>query len=718
MPAKCSPSAGNDPPARQESRACWTDKCGNFWMFAGTNVVGNNNDLWHYDVPTNRWTFVNGNAPASPGTVNTPAAANQPGPRFGSIGFKQSNGDLWFFGGMITLSFKNDLWRYVIDTLCVPWCNTTTTNPNANFTGTNLTGCAPLTVTFTNTSTNANNWIWHFGDGNTSTVQHPVHTYTASGTYTVTLIAGTPPNSDTLTMVNYVTVYPSATAAFTANTSPVCLGQSISFANGSSGANGYSWNFGDSNTSTATNPTHTYASPGNYTVTLIANSPNGCNDTIKQPVTVLSNVTSTQNPVICTGGNYTLPGGAVVSAAGTYVDTLTSAGGCDSIITTNLTVNAFVTGLQNPVICAGGSFTLPGGTVVSVAGTYVDTLTAQAGCDSIVTTNLTINPAVTVNQSGTICTGSTYTLPGGAVVSAAGTYSDTLTTGAGCDSIIVTTLSVVNVLTSTQNPVVCSGNSFVLPGGNTVTVAGTYVDTLTSAGGCDSVITTNLTVNSSASSVQNPVICSGNSFVLPGGNTVTVSGTYVDTLTGANGCDSIVTSNLTVNQAPNASVSPNVTITSGATTTLVASGGGTYVWSPATGLDSIYSSTVVANPATTTFYCVTVTSSAGCTDTACVLVSVEIVCGEMYLPNAFSPNGDGENDEYHAYIHPDCVVEFKLTIYNRWGEKVFETENPVQSWNGEYRGIMSNAAVYVYYCKVLFTNGQKVFKKGNVSLMR
>ncbi len=105
-------------------------------------------------------------------------------------------------------------------------------------------------------------------------------------------------------------------------------------------------------------------------------------------------------------------------------------------------------------------------------------------------------------------------------------------------------------------------------------------------------------------------------------------------------------------------------------------------------------------------------------DTACISVYVEISCGELYLPNAFSPNDDNENDDFHAFIHPSCVVEFKLVIYNRWGEKVFETEDVTQGWDGKLRGNMSNPAVYAFYCKAVFTNGKEVLKEGNVSLIR
>jgi hypothetical protein len=64
------------------------------------------------------------------------------------------------------------------------------------------------------------------------------------------------------------------------------------------------------------------------------------------------------------------------------------------------------------------------------------------------------------------------------------------------------------------------------------------------------------------------------------------------------------------------------------------------------------------------------------------------------------------------------VKEFVLVVYSRWGEKVFETDDVLQGWNGELRGAMSNTAVYAFYCKALFISGKEIVKKGNVSLLR
>lgn len=140
-----------------------------------------------------------------------------------------------------------------------------------------------LTVAFTDASTDTDSWIWDFGDGNTSTQQNPTHTYAADGTYTVCLIAANNCGADTICMPVTVTTCATPTAAFT---SSVNVG-SVSFTNASTvGANAsYSWDFGDGQTSTAQNPTNTYASNGTYTACLIVTDDCGA-DTLCNQVNV------------------------------------------------------------------------------------------------------------------------------------------------------------------------------------------------------------------------------------------------------------------------------------------------------------------------------------------------------------------------------------------------------------------------------------------------
>lgn len=91
-------------------------------------------------------------------------------------------------------------------------------------------------------------------------------------------------------------------------------------------------------------------------------------------------------------------------------------------------------------------------------------------------------------------------------------------------------------------------------------------------------------------------------------------------------------------------------------------------------------------------------------------------CGEMFVPTAFSPDGNGENDM--ECVYGKCIKDIYFAIYDRWGEKVFETYNMSQCWDGTYRGRQMNTAVFVYYMKATLTTGDEVVKKGNVTLLR
>jgi uncharacterized protein YabE (DUF348 family) len=300
----------------------------------------------------------------------------------------------------------------------------------------------------------------------------------------------------------------------------------------------------------------TVTAQGQYPVTLTSSG--GCDSIVTTNLTVNSVLTASVDASICQGQSFTLPDGSTVTAQGQYPVTLTSSGGCDSIVTTNLTVNSVLTASVDASICQGQSFTLPDGSTVTASGQYPVTLTSSGGCDSIVTTNLTVNSVLTTSVDASICQGQTFTLPDGSTVTASGQYPVTLTSSGGCDSIVTTNLTVNSVLTASVDASICQGQSFTLPDGSTVTASGQYPVTLTSSGGCDSIVTTNLTVNSVLTASVDASICQGQSFTLPDGSTVTASGQYPVTLTSSGGCDSIVTTNLTVNSVLTASVDASI----------------------------------------------------------------------------------------------------------------------------------------------------------------
>ncbi len=153
--------------------------------------------------------------------------------------------------------------------------------PVASFTASPRTGLAPLEVQFTDTSTNAPaSWSWDFGDGNTSTLRHPVHTYSATGSYTVNLSVTNAFGSNSLRSTGYITVTEPAIpiANFAVSRRAGIAPMTIQFNDTSAGyPTSWAWDFGDGTTSTARNPSHTYSAAGNYTVNLTATNTLGSN---------------------------------------------------------------------------------------------------------------------------------------------------------------------------------------------------------------------------------------------------------------------------------------------------------------------------------------------------------------------------------------------------------------------------------------------------------
>ena len=216
----------------------------------------------------------------------------------------------WSFGDSNTSTVQNPSHSYAAGTYTVSltatnaygsdgetktsYVTATVAPPVADFTGTPTSGAAPLAVTFTDTSTNSPTaWSWNFGDSNTSTAQNPSHTY-AAGTYTVTLTATNAGGSDGETKANYITATaPAPIADFTGSPRTGAPPLAVSFTDTSTGSpTSWSWNFGDSGTSTVQNPSHTYTSNGNYTVSLTATNAAGSDGETKTNYITVSSLPS------------------------------------------------------------------------------------------------------------------------------------------------------------------------------------------------------------------------------------------------------------------------------------------------------------------------------------------------------------------------------------------------------------------------------------------
>ena len=176
---------------------------------------------------------------------------------------------------------------------------------------------------------------------------------------------------------------------------------------------------------------------------------------------------------------------------------------------------------------------------------------------------------------------------------------------------------------------------------------------------------------------------------------------------------------ITVNALPDITVCCSATILTGESVTLnisPLSSGNTYSWTPTDGLDCISCASPNASPSATTKYYISVTNSSGCETSDSIMVFVQISCHEFFIPDVFSPNGDGQNDEF--YFYSTCVKELTLTLYNRWGEVVFETQDPAEGWDGTFNNKAMHAAVFFYSINTVFKDGTAGVKNGNLTLVR
>jgi len=438
-------------------------------------------------------------------------------------------------------------------------------------------------------------------------------------------------------------------------------------------------------------------------------------------LSIFTAVTNNIQAVICQGSAYTLPSGRTVTAAGDYTDVVQSVAGCDSVITNvTLQVKAPVTSGSSATICSGTSYTLPSGRVVNVTGYYRDTIRGSLGCDSIITNvDLVVTPPPVFTITTTICAGQEYTMPSGRKVNTTGVYTDTLHAPAGCDSLVTVSLTVNASVPLNVNASICAGSSYTLPSGKVVDVAGMYTDTLSTAAGCDSVVITTLRVVSPKTAARTVTICEGDQYRLQWGLAVNAAGVYNDTTRSIMGCDSIINSITVVVRTR-----PVITITKAndvdcvkGSSQLTASGGANYSWKPANTLNNASLYNPVASPGQTTVYYVTATSASGCiaTDSIEVRVATSPVNG-FEVATAFSPNGDGTND-YFDVKHWGHITNLEFNVFDRMGYLLFHTTNPSESWDGTYKGRALQGGTYVYQVSAI-TNCGRVLRKGTVVLIR
>ncbi len=525
-------------------------------------------------------------------------------------------------------------------------------------------------------------------------------------------------------------------------------------AGGTPANNTYRW-YDASGTLLATkvaDSTFTPAQPGNYYVT-VSNSI--AVDLKLQSDTSSGNVIIKKlNAAICGGQFYTLPSGKKVNTTGIYNDTIKTVSGCgDSLITQlNLVVNAPSVTNKTVAICGGQSYILPSGTQVNSPGIYHDTVFSVLGCDSIITAlNLFVTNPVKKTTSTTLCLGQQYRLPSGRLVSLPGIYLDTLRSMQGCDSIITTlTLTIDNSVTQVNDSVgICPGTSSLqLNAGNngvtylwntgshsnsiTVSNGGLYTATVQGANGCIANDSFQVLMYSAPviSLDKNIVLCSGQSAIIDAGSgyiqygwntgsssqsiSIQTLGKYWVTVTDRYQCSGTDTTEITqTTPSPSGFLPPDTTVCVYTSFPLgPISSFEKYDWN--TGESTAF--ILISEPGV---YHLSVTDNNGCVGSDTININPKPCVEEIFVPNGFTPNGDGRNDVLRPLnLNHERLTRFHFTIFNRWGQRIFESRNASLGWDGKFQGTELDTGVYVWQLEYQFPDGPVTVRKGTVVLVR
>lgn len=229
--------------------------------------------------------------------------------------------------------------------------------------------------------------------------------------------------------------------------------------------------------------------------------------------------------------------------SGIYTETFQTIHGCDSVVTLQLTVNPIYHELKEIRICEGESYDFNDETF-SETGEYLQALTSIHGCDSLTTLILTVNPIHHQTINASICEGSSYEY-NGQTYSDAGEYQHSFSSAFGCDSLVSLSLAVNPKYEKTESVVICASELPYDFGIQSLESAGEYTETFESVNGCDSVVTLNLTVNPTYNHTEEATICEGERYEF-GGQNYNETGEYEHIFSAVNGCDSLVSLSLTV----------------------------------------------------------------------------------------------------------------------------------------------------------------------------
>ncbi len=538
-----------------------------------------------------------------------------------------------------------------------------------------VTICYPSATVFGNNSRNGNTFFWDFGDGNSSSAFAPSHNYTSAGTYNVLLTVSDStgcikPDTAGIT----VTVFDPASATTTPDTT-ICPNTSLQL-NASGGTN-YVWSPAASlSNAFIANPIATPNAPTTYQV--IVTNPCGT-DTSFVNVSIHSVSSSTsKDTTVCNGDSIQL----FATGGGTYL--------------WNPNSNMLNNTSPNPIVYP------------NVTTQYMVSITSPEGCptqDSVLVSVIDI-PQPVLSDNDSICKGTSINL----IASGADTYF-------WSPSVSLNANTGTSVSASPQNT-----TSYIVSFTNR---CATITDSVT--------ITV---IEPKAVSSPDDTICFNDTAILwaSGGNTYSWSPiaflgaptsdttlafpvsptTFRVIVEDANGCRDTAFTRINFSAIPNVDAGENQIINFGEVANLMAtSSQGNFYWTFDKSLSDTSSKTTTAQPSNTTSYVANLIDDFGCLVSDTVTVSLD---GSLYVPNSFSPNGDGKNDVFK--IEGEDLTYFRLYIFNRWGEQLFYSTQMDNAWDGTYKGQLSQVDSYVW--KIIYSDASSARKEifGHVNLIK
>ncbi len=610
-------------------------------------------------------------------------------------------------------------------------------------------------------------YSWAGPNGYTSTLQNPTlpaATAAMGGTYTVTVTTG---GGITCTPTTAVVVNPLPVT--TVDSVTICTGTSGTLT--AAGATTYSWNTGSTANPLSVSPTVNTT----YTVT---GTTAGCSSTAVGLISIANSLVITVNsPTICAGqsatltatgaNSYTWSAGVTAAAADTavaspavttsYTVTGSNAAGCTGTAVATVTIsNILAITVNSPFICVGQTahLTASGATTYTWSGgaTATGTNTADAtpaststytvtgtgsGCSGTAISTVTINPlpTATVSGGGAMCVGSPAP-PVNIALTGVGPWNITYSDGTNNTSVtsaaspyIITNPAVGTYTVTLVSDANCIGTA---SGSATITIINPPVPSFTATPviGCAPLCVNFTDASTPAGSVsawnwnygdgltgtqQNPQYC----YTTPGKYTVTLTASLNSNCSASDTVHNMIT----VNEVPIASFSAPAT-TSVFTPTVqfvdYSTSATSWNWNFGDSISTSNTSTVESPShaySQVGTYCVTLAVSNGfCTDTStvCLMIVPEFT---FYIPNAFSPNGDGMNDEFFG--KGENIKDYEMLIYDRWGMLLFKTENINTHWDGRVKGGgIAQEDVYVYVINItdIFTKQHKYL--GSVTIVR